>query len=118
MYGAWFSILGVVITLAVNVAFVPRYGYMASAWASFACYSVMMLVSYFFGQKYMPIRYDLKSMGLYLVLTLALFGASFLVQTDSMPVNLAYRTALLAVFIVVLIKRDFPLSALLRRKHP
>ena len=118
MNGAWFSILGVVITLAVNVAFVPRYGYMASAWASFACYSVMMLVSYFFGQKYMPIRYDLKSMGLYLVLTLALFGASFLVQTDSMPVNLAYRTALLAVFIVVLIKRDFPLSALLRRKHP
>ena len=116
MYGAWFSILGAIITLVINVAFVPRYGYMASAAASFVCYFVMMLVSYFFGQKYMPIHYDLKSMGLYLAVALVLFGASFLVQTESMIVNLGYRTVLLAAFAALLVKRDFPLSAIIRRK--
>lgn len=116
MYGAWFSILGTIITLAINVAFVPRYGYMASAWASFACYLVMMVVSYAFGQKYMPIRYDLRTMALYTGVTLLLFGASLLVRSDSMCLNLAYRTALLAVFVVLLVKRDFPLSAIIKRR--
>ena len=115
MYGAWLSLLGLAVTLAVNVAFVPRYGYMASAWASFACYAVMMVVSYVLGQRYMPIRYDLKSMALYTAVALALFAASYLVRTDNMWVNLAWRTVLLVPFVLLIVKRDFPLKEVL---HP
>lgn len=110
MYGAWFSIVGAIITLAINVIFVPKYGYMASAWAAFVCYFVMMLLSYFFGQKHFPIQYDLKTMGLYALVTLVLYGASFLVNTEYEVLNLAYRTVLLALFIILMVKRDFPLS--------
>lgn len=110
MYGAWFSIVGTVVTVAINIIFVPKYGYIACAWASFACYFVMMILSYFVGQKHMPINYDLKTIGLYLVVTLVLYGASFLVNTPYTAVNLAYRTVLLLLFVIFMVKRDFPLS--------
>ena len=110
MYGAWISTIGAVITLSVNIIFVPIYGYMASAWASFACFLTMMLISYFIGQKYMRINYDLKSIAIYTVVALALFGASFLIDTSSQFVNLSYRTVLLIIFVALIVKRDFPLS--------
>ena len=32
IWGTWFSLMGLVVTLALNIAFVPAYGYMACAW--------------------------------------------------------------------------------------
>ena len=110
MYGAWFSLIGLAITLTLNIIFVPIYSYMASAWAAFVSYFVMMLLSYFIGQKHMPINYDLKTIGLYTVVTLVLYVASFLVNTQYAFVNYAYRTVLLILFVALVIKRDFPLS--------
>ena len=110
MYGAWFSVIGAIITVVVNVIFVPKYGYIASAWAAFVCYFVMMLLSYFFGQKHMPVNYDLKTIGLYTSVTLILYAASFLVETEYQIINYAYKTILLILFIILMVKRDFPLS--------
>ena len=64
----------------------------------------------FRSQKYMRINYDLKSIAIYTVVALALFGASFLVDTSSQFVNLSYRTVLLIIFVALIVKRDFPLS--------
>jgi O-antigen/teichoic acid export membrane protein len=110
MYGAWFSIVGSIITVVINVAFVPVFSYMASAWAAFVCYFVIMLLSYFFGQKHMPIKYDLKTIGLYTAVAVGVYGASFLVQTPWIVVNMAYKTVLFAGFLVLVIKRDFPVK--------
>ena len=110
MYGALFSIIGLAITLAIQIIFVPKYSYMASAWAAFACFFVMMLISYFVGRKYMPIAYDFKSIGLYVAAALVLFGASFLVDTPYQILNIVYRTFLLSLFVVLIIRRDFPLG--------
>ncbi len=111
-YGAIFSVIGVVITVAINLIFVPKYSYMASAWASFACFLTMMLVSYFMGQKFMPIRYDLKTIGIYTVLTVVLFVVSVFINTPYMWLDIALKTILLVVFLVFLIKRDFPLKSI------
>ncbi|MBP7151782.1 MAG: oligosaccharide flippase family protein [Paludibacteraceae bacterium] len=112
MYGAWISIVGSVITIAINIIFVPVFSYMASAWASFACYFVMMLISYFLGQKYMPIKYDLKTIGIYTLVTLALYGISLFITTPYMWLNLLIKTILLFLFVAFLIKRDFPLQSI------
>jgi O-antigen/teichoic acid export membrane protein len=45
------SLIGLVITLAINIVFIPTYGYMACAWASFVANMAMMLISYFMGQN-------------------------------------------------------------------
>ena len=105
-YGAWFSILGLIITLAINVAFVPIYGYMASAWAAFACYFVMMIVSYYFGQKNMPIEYDLKKIGIYTFVAILLYGLSLVITFDNVIISYVYKAVLLVLFILLMLKLD------------
>lgn len=110
MYGAWFSILGTIIIVVGNVLLVPRFGYTGAAWAAFACYFVIMLVSYYFGQKYMPIKYDLKTIGFYTLVTIILYVISLFIDTPYPIVNIALKTALMIAFLALLVKRDFPLK--------
>lgn len=109
-YGAIFSIAGCIITIALNIIFVPIYGYIASAWATLICNLVMMLVSYYFERKYRPLNYDLKSIGLYFGLALGLYAISIVIKIDNEALRLLFNTILLFIFIIVLIKRDLPLS--------
>ena len=113
-YGAWFSLLGVVITFGLQIVFVPRIGYMASAASSTVCYFVIMLLSYFVGRKYLVIPYDLKSIGAYTLLTVGLLAAYYAVKllTGNAALSMAAGTVLLAVYAFVLVRKDFPLSGL------
>lgn len=108
--GAWFSIVGFVITLIINVVFVPKYSYWASASASLVSYVVMMLLSYFIGQKYYAVSYPLKSIGVYVLLTAVLWVAGTVVEIPNFWLRMCYRTVLLVVFLVYLVKKDLPLS--------
>lgn len=109
-WGAWFSIFGLLITLLINILFVPRFGYIASAWAAFICYFAMMLSSWFIGQHYYPIKYDLKVIAKYFILALVLYGLDIWVDIDNLALCLIFRTLLLIVFLVYLIKTDLPLK--------
>jgi O-antigen/teichoic acid export membrane protein len=110
IYGTWFTLIGLSVTLIFNVILVPKISYMGSAWASFICYFVMMILSYFIGQKYMPINYDLKNAAFYTVLALLLYALSFLGDSSHQIIQLVYRSVLLGIYVFVLIKKDFPLS--------
>lgn len=59
-WGAYFSTIGCVATVSIILLFGPSYGYMACAWASFFCNLLMMLLSYFVGQKEIPDRVRLE----------------------------------------------------------
>ena len=113
IWGAIFSGIGVAVLLVVNVIFVPQYGYMACAWGGFAGYGVAMLISYVVGQKYYPIDYPLKDIGIYVALALVAFFVMTVVR-DSQPLwfSLAVNTAFVLLFMTVIIKRDLPLSKL------
>ncbi len=76
-FGAYISIVGAIITLVINILFIETYSYKASAIATLVAYSVMMLLSYYFGRKYYPIPYNLKKIGLYLVLSIGMSVLSF-----------------------------------------
>lgn len=110
MYGAWFSIGGTVIIVVGNILLVPVYSYTGSAWAAFACYFALMLVSYYFGQKHMPIAYDLKTIGLYSLITIVLYIAGMYIETPYVILNLTIKSVLLLLFVGLILKRDFPVS--------
>lgn len=112
IYGAWFSLLGTVIIVVLNIVLVPLYSYWGCAMAAFACFFIIMLVSYYYGQKYMPINYDLKSIGLYVGLAALLFAISLLVNTPYPSVNMLVKSILLMAFLLLMVKRDFPLKAI------
>ena len=109
-WGAWFSLAGCVVLVAVNVLLVPRYGYMACAWGGFAGYGVAMLLSYFVGQRKYPIRYDLRSIGSYVLLAVVLYLAGEYLPVDNVVWRLVWRTFLLLLFMAFVVKRDLPLS--------
>lgn len=66
MTGAYITIAGAVITVILNILFIPLYRYTGSAWATFICYTFMMVSSYALGQKYYPIPYAKKKLLVYL----------------------------------------------------
>ena len=109
-WGAYFSIIGCVMTVAIIIGFVPHYGFIACAWASFASNLVMMLLSYFVGQKKFPISYNLRSALFYTVVAVACYSAAMFPPIDSMVVRLLYRTVILFLFIAIILKKDLPLS--------
>lgn len=71
--GAWITIGGVIITTIINYLFIPTYGYMACAWATFLCYGSMMVTSFVWGQKEYPIPYAWKKLLAYIVIVVLLF---------------------------------------------
>ena len=113
IWGAVFSGLGCLVLLVVNIVFVPRYGYMACAWGGFAGYGVAMLASYFVGQKYYPLAYPLKEIGMYVVIAVVLTMAMYKVHEDQpMWLSLTVNTLLILIFVAYIVQRDFPLSNL------
>src|ERR1019366_6553727 len=58
-FEAYLAIFGALITLGLNIWWIPIFGYMGAAWATLVCYAAMMVASYFIGQKYYPIDYHL-----------------------------------------------------------
>ena len=79
-FGAYIAIGGALITILINVIFIPIYGYWASAWATLIVYAAQMIASYLLGQKYYPIKYNLRKFGLYLGLALFIFVITWLIN--------------------------------------
>lgn len=109
-WGAWFSLAGCTVLVMLNVLLIPRFGYMACAWAGFAGYGVAMLLSYFVGQRRYPIRYDLKSIGGYVLLAALLYTLAMYVPIENFWLRMVHRTALLAIFIIYIVRCDLPLA--------
>ncbi len=114
-WGAYFSLIGLAITLVLQIVGVPRIGYWASCGSSLVCYFIIMLLSYFIGQKKAPIPYDLRSIGRYTALTiglLAVYYALKLYYIHNMWLLMGIGTLLIAIYLLVMTRRDFPLSGL------
>ena len=109
-WGAYFSLTGCTILIFMNIFLIPKYGYIVCAWAGFTGYGVAMLLSYFVGQKKYPIQYDLKAIGMYVLLAAVLYVAAEYVPIDNIYLRMMYRTILLLLFIAYVVKRDLPLG--------
>lgn len=99
--GAWISLIGAIVTLALNIILIPHFqrtggdGYMGSAIATIAAYGTMMVVSYILGTRYYPIPYDMKKIGGYLLLSIVFSSAAFYVFREQYYITLP----LLAIFV-------------------
>lgn len=111
-WGAYFSLIGCSVILALNVWLVPTYGYVASAWASVAGYGVITLLSYVIGQRKYPVSYPLGAMGMYLILAALLFGVAYGVHIENTLLRLVFRSLLLLVFVGYVIRKDLPLKSI------
>ena len=114
-WGAYFSLIGLCITLVLQIVGVPIIGYWASCGSSLVCYFVIMVLSYIIGQKKAPIPYDMKSIGGYTLLTFGLLAVYYYIRhyfNLNMWVLMAIGTFFIAVYIIKMTRSDFPLSGL------
>ncbi len=72
----WVTTSGLVVTILINVIFMPMYSYYAAAWGHLASYLVMFLISAVLGAKYYPIPYQWKRLASVICVMLALFALS------------------------------------------
>ena len=110
--GAYITLIGAGLTLLINFIFIPYFGYMACAWATFFCYLSMMVISFLWGQKDYRIPYAWKKLSAYIVIVVLLFllHRSIIHFFTSTSVNFASATILLflyALFILKIERKEF-----------
>ena len=111
-YGAYISIIGAIITILLNIWWIPLFeqlgikGYVGSAWATFACYLAMMLISYIVGQKHYPIKYETKKIIGYILLVVGLYIVSTYNSVHNLILKLGLNSVLLLVFLMFVIIQE------------
>lgn len=107
-YGATITIIGAIITLAINFGFIGKYGYMACAWATLAAYGSMMIISYYMGQKHYPIKYNLRSMLFFFFCALGFYFISLTYNSlESIIIKLVLNNLLVLLFAWLFYKLEF-----------
>lgn len=111
LWNALFAFAGCAVLIAVNVLGIPHFGYMACAWGGVAGYGTALIFSYFVGRRYYPVRYPLRSMAVYVLLTVLFFFLMTLVPAAwPLWARLAINTLVLLAFAGHILYHDFPLE--------
>lgn len=98
-YGLYISGIGAILTIVLNIIFIPEYSYMASAWISLTAYTVMMALSYLWGQRNYPVPYKLKKDLAYLMASVCIVFVAFVVFER----NLIIGNALFLIFTLIIL---------------
>ena len=105
-YGAILTFIGAIITLIINIIFIPRYSYVASAYAHLVCYAAMVIISWLIGRKYYRINYKVKKLVEYLMTTLVIYAISHYLHRSNVLINTMLNTFLIISFVLYIIKRE------------
>ena len=119
-WGTILSVLGCALTVAMIILLAPRYGFMACAWASVAANGAVMVASYFLGQRYYPVRYQLAKLLGYSLLCMVLYALELgLTQLlpESVYLRLGLNSVLLLLFVLVVGYYELPREQLARLKR-
>lgn len=126
-YAIYITLTGLTVTTILNIMFMPLFGYYASAWSRLFSYIVMIVISYLLCMKYYPIPYNLKSILLYFLAGLGLYGISTLFNGQAAWIRMPINTVLLLLYIYFVLKTErirlnsltsiFPIKKLISRNN-
>lgn len=104
LFGALISIIGVIITIVLNVVLIPIIGYWGSAIATFICYGTMVVISYFIGRRHYPIEYELKRIGFYFFVAVTIYFSYNFIHGESFVVNILFASFFMFLFFIIVFK--------------
>jgi O-antigen/teichoic acid export membrane protein len=108
--GALISLIGAGITIVLNLILIPILGYEGCAWTTFICYLTMLVIGYYWGQKYYPIPYNIKRIGLYVFTAILIYIIITYVSLQIEPnsfLGFAIRLVALFLFVGLGLKMEF-----------
>jgi hypothetical protein len=97
------------------VVFVPRFSYLASAWAHVACYSTMIVGSYLLSRKHYPIDYEKGKIILYILLALLMVLVVNRINYGSLAQEIGFNSLFILAFILLAEYLDKSISIFLKR---
>jgi O-antigen/teichoic acid export membrane protein len=100
LYGALIAIVGAAVTISLNIILIPRIGFIGSAWANFACYFTMMVISFFWGRKVYRVDYNFRKIIAYTLLAVALFVISIIPVYRSDAFHLFVNSVLMLIYLL------------------
>lgn len=107
-FGAYIAIGGAALTLVINLLFIPTYGYMACAWATLIVYAAQMIASYLLGQKYYPIKYNLRKFVLYGTSALVLYLVTLLLPDEPFLLSVIIKNILIILYVWMIYSIERP----------
>lgn len=107
-YGAIIAVVGGLITIVLNVLLIPKYGYMGSAWANFASYFVIMIISYFWGRKIYRVNYEINKIMLYTATAVIIYFISIYSFDFQLYIHYIFVTFLLTIYVIFVFLLERP----------
>lgn len=71
--GGWVALSAAALTIALNVWWIPLFGYTGSAWATLIVYVYLAVVSLILGNRYYPIPYQVGRIAVYIMVAALIF---------------------------------------------
>jgi len=115
-FGIYITLIGAIITILINVIFIPVYGYMASAWAHVASYGSMIIMSFSFAEKRFKVNYNMKQFIPYFLMAIAMIMFGHYFKYPGLAAELLINTLFIVIFIGYAQYKDQLLSVFLSRK--
>ena len=101
-YGALIAFIGAVVTIVLNIAFVPKHGYLGAAWAHLACYFTMVVLSFWAGRYFYKVTYDLRNIFLYFLMAFAIYFFSLKTPLEEGLAKHFLHLAYIIAFLVII----------------
>ncbi len=105
-YGIYITFFGAVITVLVNVIFIPIYGYMASAWAHVASYASMIGLSFILAERHYKINYQMHRLIPYFIIVVGILIFNSFIKYRSLVTELLISSLFLILFVIFAQYRD------------
>ncbi|MEN9399674.1 MAG: hypothetical protein RL632_775 [Bacteroidota bacterium] len=105
-FGAYIAIGGALLTVVINVLFIPEYGYMASAWATLVVYAAQMIASYMLGQSYYPIKYNQRKFALYIGGALLIFFLCSVIDLQTMTSRFIVHNGFILLYVAMVFQME------------
>lgn len=108
LIGAAVSLTAAGLTLGLNFALIPYFGYTGAAWTALATNLFLCVATLILGRRYYKVPYQLGRMAGYIALAFVLYGAERLFSGISLEwADWVMRVLLMSVFILVVFKIEF-----------
>lgn len=106
LYGMWFSIMGALLTIGLNILLIPYFGYVGSAWATLTCYVVMSVISYVVGQRNYYIPYQPLKIGFYILVAVCIYGVNLFIPKYSVAMQVFTGLASIGLFVAIFVRNE------------
>ncbi len=100
------TIIGFAVSISLNIILIPSIGLMGAALAKLSSSHVMVIVSYYFNQRYYPINYPLVRIFEYVIIAAVIYFGVQYIEITNQWLNYGLRGSLIALFTFYAIKRE------------